>query len=148
MRYIQTRFEEHRERLPRELPFESQPKTIMEIARGILPLDDSSLQWSDPGGGLTEDPAKMLETLYVRMVQRYEEKHRAPSREDDDIWKEFRAELERRRVLAHLRSKRIVAKDYDYEFDHARRNDLWHMYEPFGICMNPFLSISLKLIAF
>ena len=40
MRYIQSRFEERAERLPRELPFESAPRTVMEIARSILPSDD------------------------------------------------------------------------------------------------------------
>jgi hypothetical protein len=133
MRYIQSRFEEYGERLQTELLFDSLPKTVIEIARGILPSDDSSLQWSDPGNGVTEDPAMMLETLFVRMVQRYEEKHRPPSREDEDIWKEFKSQLERRRVLAHLRPKRIVAKDYDYEFDHARQNNIWHMYEPVSL---------------
>ena len=132
MRYIQSRFEDRAERLLTELPFDI-PKSVTEIANGILPSDDSSLQWSEAGGGVTNDPAKTLEMLYMRMVQRYEEKHKAPSREDEDIWREFRAKLERRHVLTHLKPKRIVAKDYDYEFDHARKNEIWHMYEPVSL---------------
>ena len=58
------------------------------------------------------------------MVQRYEEKHIRPSREDEDIWKQFKKELETRRVLVHLRSKQIVAKDDHYEFEHARQNEI------------------------
>jgi Protein of unknown function (DUF3037) len=133
MRFIQGRFEEQNERLREQLLFESLPKTIMEIARGILPPDDSSLQWSEPGGGITEDPRKTLEMLYARMVGRYEKKQKLHGRDDEEIWKQFRAGLERRHVLTHLKPKRIIAKDYDYEFDHARKNEIWHMYEPVSL---------------
>lgn len=130
MRFIQSRFEEQAEKLRSELPFAGHPTSVMQIARSILPPDDSSLQWSEAGGGITENPAKMLEGLYVRMVQRYEEKQKLPSREDEEIWKEFKKELEKKRILSHLHSKRIIAKDYDYEFQHARKNEVWHTYEP------------------
>ena len=53
-----------------------------------------------------------------------------PSRDDEEIWKRFKKEFETRHVLAHLRPKRIIAKDDDYEFQHARENNLWHLYEP------------------
>ena len=43
-----------------ELPLAEKPKSIMEIAHGILPRDDSALQWSEPNGGITEDPARRL----------------------------------------------------------------------------------------
>ncbi len=129
-RFIQARFEEQAEKLRDELPLEGRPRSVMDIAHAILPPDDSSLQWSEPGGGISEDPAKTLETLYLRMVQRYEEKTKLPSREDEEIWKEFRKELDRRHVVAHLQPKRIIAKDYEYEFEHARKNGAWHAYEP------------------
>ncbi len=64
------------------------------------------------------------------MVQRYEEKPLLPSRSDEEIWHEFRKQLEAKHVLVHLRPKRIVAKDYDYQFEHARKNEIWHAYEP------------------
>lgn len=130
MRFIQARFEEHAEKLDGVLPFIETPRNVFEIARGILPVDDSSLQWSEPGGGLTEDPSATLEFLYDRMVQRYEHKEKLPSREDEEIWKPFKRELETKHVLVYLRPKRIVGKDYDYEFEHARENKIWHLYEP------------------
>jgi len=39
-----------------------------------LPADDSSFQWSAPGGGTTEDPAHPLADLFERMVTRHEGK--------------------------------------------------------------------------
>ena len=130
VRYIQARFEEFALKLNRELPLDGRPKTIMEIAAGILPPDDSSLQWSEPYGGITEDPAATLDQLYVRLVEKYEERAQAPSRTDDDVWKHYRKELEEKQVLARLQSKRIVAKDYDYQFDHAWKNGEWNLFEP------------------
>jgi hypothetical protein len=130
MRYIQARFEEHASRFNGELPLTEVPKSIMEIAHNILPRDDSSLQWSEPNGGITEDPAATLDQLYVRLVEKYEQRAQLPSRQDDEVWKVFRKELESKQVLSRMRTKRIIAKDYDYEFDHAWRNGTWNLYEP------------------
>ena len=33
-------------------------------------------------------------------------------------------------MLARLQPKRIVGKDYDYQFDHAWKNGIWNLYEP------------------
>jgi hypothetical protein len=93
IRFIQARFEEQSEKLRQSvLSFMDVPKSVLEIAQSILPPDDSSLQWSEAGGGITDDPTTTLEAIYDRMVQRY--------------------------------------KDDDYEFQHARKNNLWHLYEP------------------
>ncbi len=130
MGYIQARFEEYGDKFNRELALAAQPKSIMEIAGGILPRDDSSLQWSEPNGGVTEDPAATLEQLYLRLVEKYDQRSQRPSREDEDVWKVFRKELESKQVLARMQTKRIVGKDYDYEFEHAWRNGVWNLYQP------------------
>lgn len=131
MRFIQGRFEQQSEKLRQSvLSFIDVPQSVMEIARSILPPDDSSLQWSEAGGGITDDPSTTLEGLYDRMVQRCEERAKLPSRDDEEIWRHYKRELEVRHVLAHLRPKRIAGKDYDYEFEHARDNNLWRLYEP------------------
>ena len=130
MRYIQARFEEHATKFNSELPLAGKPKSILEIAHSILPPDDSSLQWSEPNGGVTEDPAATLDQLYGRLVEKYEQRTQLPSRQDDDVWKIFRKELESKQVLARMQPKRIVAKDYDYEFEHAWRNGAWNLYQP------------------
>jgi hypothetical protein len=53
VKYIETRFEEIGDKLRSELPLHGIPKNIVEIAKSILPQDDSSLQWSEAGGGQT-----------------------------------------------------------------------------------------------
>jgi hypothetical protein len=130
MRYIEARFEELGNRLCNELPFFGVPADILQIAKSILPPDDSSLQWSESGGGQTENPAKTLEDLYDRMVARYEPRTQQTVRNDGDVWRVFKKELEKRHILNRLQSKRIVGQDYDYEFEHAWQNSNWHVYEP------------------
>jgi hypothetical protein len=130
MRYMQARFEEFGVKLNNELALEGRPKSIMDIAAGILPPDDSALQWSEPGGGLSEDPAATLEQLFSRFVEKYEQKPPTISRTEADVWRVYRRELEQTQVLARLQTKRIVAKDDEYEFEHAWRNGLWRLYEP------------------
>lgn len=130
MRYIEACFEELGDNLRNELPLHGVPADILQIAKGILPPDDSSLQWSEAGGGQTENPAKTLEDLFTRMVERYEGRTQRPVREDGDVWRVFKKELETRHVLAHLQPKRIIAQDYDYEFEHSWKNQRWHVYEP------------------
>lgn len=130
MRFIQARFEEYGIKLNNELALEGKPKSIMDIAARILPSDDSALQWSEPGGGMSEDPAATLEQLFSRFVEKYEQKPPTISRTEADVWRVYRRELEQTQVLARLQTKRIVAKDDEYEFEHAWRNGLWRLYEP------------------
>jgi hypothetical protein len=130
MRYIQARFEEHSVKLQDELPLEGRPKSIMEIAVSVLPKDDSSLQWSEPNGGVSEDPAATLDQLYSRLVERYEQRVQQPSRNDDEVWRHYRKALENKQVLGRLQPKRISGKDYEHEFEHAWENGIWNVFQP------------------
>jgi hypothetical protein len=127
-----------------ELPLDGRPKSVMDIARSILPKDDSSLQWSEANGGITEDPAATLEQLYTRMVEKYEQRTQLPSRTDDDVWRYYRKALETKQVLARLQPKWIIAKDDEYQFDHAWKNGTWNLYEPVSMDLQDADSIRDK----
>ncbi len=144
MRYIEGRFDEIGDKLRNELPLHGVPSDIMEIARTILPPDDSSLQWSEPGGGQTEDPRRTLEDLFVRMVEHYENRQPRPSRDDGEVWRVFKREFETQHVINRLRPKRITAPDDDYEFEHAWKNQRWRMYEPISFDLLEAESITSK----
>ena len=63
----------------------------------VLPDDDSSLQWSPTGTGLTADPARTFGRLYERYVARYDStpvKHRS----DEDVWRPVRDKLMERGI--------------------------------------------------
>jgi hypothetical protein len=144
MRYIEGRFDELGDKLRNELPLNGVPSDVTEIAKTILPPDDSSLQWSEPGGGQTDDPRKTLEDLFARLVERYENRQQRQSRDDGEVWRVFKREFETQHVINRLRPKRITAPDDDYEFEHAWKNQRWRMYEPISFDLQEAESITAK----
>jgi len=101
---------------------------LTEIVRQVLPPDDSSLQWSEQGGGFTEDLAKTMDELFKRLVVRYVAGAEQVSRTDEEIAKPFKTRLGR--TAEKLAEKKIETKDYQYDFRFAWKNEIWHLYEP------------------
>lgn len=129
-KFVQTQIEALGQRLASELPFKNLPKNIEDVLGQVLPADDSAIQFSTAGGGLTGDLNKTLHELFVRHVERYATRVERPSRDEDDVWKVFRGPLEKRQVIKHFVAKEIIAPNYDYKFEHAWKNQVWHAYEP------------------
>ena len=144
MRFIQSRFEEMGTNFREELPIEKVPPSVMPLAHSVLPADDSSLQWSEPGGGITDDPSGTLENIFSRMVTRYDEAPQYERRSDDDVWRKFKRGFESRHVLHRLQSKKIVVQDDEVEFDYAWKNDQWHCLEPLSFDLTAAESIREK----
>lgn len=113
-----------------KLSFAETEATLEALLRQVLPPDDSAIQFSSPGYGVSADLESTLADLYERYVERYAGHPDIPSRSDDEVWRVFRDALERRRVLGSLAPKAIVAPDYEYEFKAGWKNDVWHVYEP------------------
>jgi hypothetical protein len=129
VRYLGNRFAEMEEELRDALQFA--PVTgITELVRRVLPPDDSSLQWSETSGGFTSNLDQTVQELYARLVERYERSSEQQSRTDEDIARPFKAKLERKKVAPKVVEKPIVAKDYQYNFQFAWKNSIWHLYEP------------------
>ncbi len=104
-------------------------RTAGDYARIALPLDDSSLQWSPVGAGLTADPERTFDQLYERFVSRYD-RPADRRRSDDDVWRPVEAKLKERGVNIELEPKRIQGSADAVEFRHAWKNGRWHVYEP------------------
>lgn len=144
MRHIQSRFEELGDRLRSELALDGLPKSALDLAHAILPQDDSSLQWSPAGGGLTDDPSATLEALFDRLVMRYDERPPIERRSDEDVWRKYKRNLESRHVLKHLQPKKIAVQDDEVEFQHAWKNGVWHCLEPLSFDLSSSDSIKRK----
>jgi hypothetical protein len=128
-RYIEEQTNAIGQCLPSELPFEP-GRAIEQLLARVLPPDDSSVQFSHAGAGLSHDLERTAAELFDRYVERYSMTSDGNRRDDEDIWRTFRDSLERRHVTAYLEPKRIVAPNYDYEFRRAWKNEIWHVYEP------------------
>ena len=104
-------------------------KTAGDYARIALPLDDSSLQWSPVGAGLTSDPQKTFDQLYHRFITRYDRPSQR-RRSDEDVWRPVEAKLKEQGVNISLETKRIHGSTDTVDFRHAWKNGRWHVYEP------------------
>ncbi|MEI6341688.1 MAG: DUF3037 domain-containing protein [Verrucomicrobiota bacterium] len=101
---------------------------IEELVRRVLPKDDSSLQWSPPGGGFSDDPGETMAEIYARMVERYSREKEVSGVNDEDIARHFTSRL--KAAAGKLEEKRIEAADYQHVFPHAWKNAIWHLYQP------------------
>lgn len=143
-KFLQSRIEILGQKLNSELPFANSPRNIEEVLAQVLPPDNSAIQFSTAGGGFTSDPEKTLNDLYLRYVERYVSRAARPSRDDEEVWKVFKTPLEKRQIIKYLRPKHIVAPNYDYEFTRARKNEVWHAYEPISFDLLEASSIKDK----
>jgi hypothetical protein len=117
------------ERMARELTasplFESQDDALT-FAERVIPRDDSALQLSPVGGGITDDPSKALERLFDRYVNRYRAASPRSTRQDQEVLSAFRRPLEERNLLSHMQPKIIESPDYNHEFPLAWKNGVWN----------------------
>ncbi len=128
-RYIQDRIQELGQDLSTGLPFESGAK-IEQLLSMVLPPDDSAFQFSPAGVGVSQNLDGTVKDLYSRFVDKYSSSIDSTPRDDDEVWKVYREPLERRRVIPYLNPKKIVAPNFDYQFERAWKNQIWRVYEP------------------
>lgn len=130
MRHVSKRFKAIGEVIAPQLALEDQRHDLEGILRSVLPKDDSALIWSPVSAGLTFDPGKTLDDLFVRYVARYDHKTPPHKRTDDDIWKDFNRGLENRHIATYFDEKVIAGKDDEVTFKSAWKNGKWHCIEP------------------
>lgn len=128
MRAIDRGFTTIAKRATGEPLFEGQSDARTHALR-VLPNDDSALQWSPVGTGLTVDPAKTLQRLYERYVAQHDRKGDR-RRTDEDIWRPVREKLAERKVHVPFEPKLVTGPQDQIEFKKAWKNGCWHAYEP------------------
>lgn len=144
MRHVQGQFEQLGEKLASDA-IVSAGNSLQEIVRSVLPVDDSALQWSPVGVGVATDPSQVLESLFNRMVMRYDEPQANRHRKtDEDVWRGFKRDLEQRRLLRYFEPKTIAVQGDEIRFEHAWKNGVWHCIEPVSLDLSSPESIKEK----
>jgi hypothetical protein len=131
-RYIEDRIQRIGGQISASLPFDSGTK-IENLLAMVLPPDDSAFQFSAPGVGVTRDLEETLKGLFDRFVEKYSTPFESARRDDEEVWKVYRKPLERLKMTSYLSPKRIVTPNYDYEFQHSWKNQVWHVCEPISL---------------
>ena len=104
-------------RVTAELPLDGE-RDARSIALAVLPDDDSALQWSPPGAGLTDDPERTFDELYERYVTRYVTG--TPGRRtDDEVWRPVRDGLAARGIDIPFGPKTVAGAHDRIEFRRA-----------------------------
>ena len=108
------------------------------IAKTLLPPDDSALQWSAPGGGVTDDPGQTLKDIFERLIEYHLKAHPPTRREDSDVWKPFEREFRRRDVLHRFQEKVLTVGKLKHRFENA--------WQPQGGYLRLFQPLSFDLL--
>jgi len=108
------------------------------IARTLLPPDDSALQWSEAGGGATDDPQQSLRELFERLVERHLKAYAPTRKEDVDVWKPFEREFRQRDVLQRFQEKTLAVGKLKHRFENA--------WQPSGGFLRLFQPLSFDLL--
>jgi hypothetical protein len=117
---------------------------LSTLLRSILPEDDSALRWSPAGSGLSADLAATLQRLYDRHVTRYDEANVTARRTDEDVWRSFSRELQRRHISSFFQEKIIAGHDDKVVFKSAWKNGVWHCVETLSLDLAAADSIRSK----
>jgi hypothetical protein len=104
----------------------------VSIARRALTQDDSALQWSELGSGVSDDLTKTLDRLYARMVTRYDTQ-RTSGKTDDEVWHPVRERLDQLEFPIQFEKKTVTSETDEITFKHAWKNGKWHAYEPLSL---------------
>jgi Protein of unknown function (DUF3037) len=148
LRYVESKFKEVQDDLKQssnQFLFSNSRKTALDIALNVISKDDSALQWSSMGSGLTSDPQETLEYLYKRMVATHEQGAKVTPMQDSDVWMKFSSALQNRALLDHFKAKTISVQDDEITFKHAWKNGVWHCLEPVSLDLSSSNSIKSKV---
>lgn len=122
----------------------SKENPLHGVLEHALAKDDSSLQWSAIKSGLSKDIDETLNNLYSRYIVKFERQNVDTKKKDDDVWREFRGELEKRHLIRFLTPTTISSTDDSVHFDHAWKNGIWHCLEPISFDLSSASSIKEK----
>lgn len=110
------------------------------LALSVLPADDSALQWSLMGTGLTDDFERTFDDLYERYVARHlagtakpPTKGATRRRTDEEIWRPVRDRLAHRGIDISFEPRKVAGAHDWIEFSRAWKNGRWHAYEPLSM---------------
>lgn len=113
------------------LPRDTRPDARRHALR-VLPEDDSSLQWSPSGGGLSKDLDATIDRLYKRFVTQ----HDSESTErltDETLWGRATTKLAERNLKIPFQQKVLCGRIDSIQFENAWKNGSWHAYQTLSL---------------
>jgi len=111
-------------------PLSEDPQTVEDVISFVAPDRALSIQFGPMLAGVTDEPEAELDHIYEQSVlAQYPQKERK-GRNDDEVWHQYRKSLQAKRVDKYLEPKIFVSESYEFRFDHAFKNERWHVLKP------------------
>ncbi len=105
-------------------------ETVEQVAKQIMPDRGLSIQFGGMLAGLTDNPEGQLWHIFDEaVVSQYPHKEKK-GRDDEDVWAHYKKSLSEKQLDKALQPKHFVSESYDYKFDHAFKNEKWHVLRP------------------
>lgn len=130
LRSIEAAFRSTNRNLAKNPLFEQEAPDAVEIARKILPPDDSALQFHRGGAGLTDDPSTTLAYLFERYVTRYTLGKDRKSRSDDEVLEVLQASLDEANLASKVRPFEFESRAFSHTFPVSWHNGRVNVCEP------------------
>lgn len=106
---------------------------VGQVIALLMPDRDTSIQFGTMLAGITDDLDRELKHIYRRMVSSQYETHKGEKRTDEEVWRVYQSSLMRQHVFSRLKPKVFSTEDYTLKFDHAFKNERWHVLEPVSL---------------
>lgn len=134
IRQLESAFTSLAQRPERTLFQLQQPVADVEhVISMIMPDRDTSIQFGPMLAGVTDDLEEETRRIFKRMVSSQYEGHKWEKRTDEEVWRVYQSPLMKRHVFSKLKQKTFATDDYSLKFDHAFKNERWHVLEPVSL---------------
>ncbi len=112
-------------------PLREPPADVTRLVSLLMPDGDLSIQFSLMLAGVTDNPEAELEDIFERMILSQYPRQRIDKRTDEEVWTSvYQRPLIQHRVKKYLQPKQFESSDYELRFDHAFKNNHWHVLHP------------------
>lgn len=105
-------------------------ETVEDVVNRVMPDRGLSIQFGGMLAGLAENPDDELMHIFDQsVISQYPQPYKR-GRDDEDVWLYYKKSLSEKRIDKHLEPKRFISEAYEYKFEHAFKNEKWHVLKP------------------
>lgn len=121
--------------------------SLSEITSQIIPIDNSTIQYSKVNIALDIDFDAALSDLYKEMVDKYTNQKQSTSTPSDEaIWRQkYKKFFKEAGIIKKLKPHSISTPNDEFVFSKSWKNDIWHSYEPLSLEQKDMEDIKSKV---
>ncbi|OGL42576.1 MAG: hypothetical protein A2161_05215 [Candidatus Schekmanbacteria bacterium RBG_13_48_7] len=103
------------------------PKDVLTCVSMAMPKNESVIQFSRQGGGITDNADDTLNELFKRYVEKYLKERIRQTRSDDQVLPILRDALTQKGLSEYVRTKRVSSSLDEHDFPIAWKNGKWNL---------------------